>query len=195
MNKLDCRDLKCPHPVVEARKQLLEAPGLPLQVLVGDDVARENVTRMAASMGYTARDETVEGGFSLTLEAGSDVPAEPVATAPAQGKTIVYIGSDQMGQGSEELGQVLMKNYLFTLTELTVQPDQMFLVNSGVKLACQGSDVLEALDKLACNGVDIASCGLCLDYFETKEDLQVGRTTNMLEIAEAQQQAGKIIRP
>lgn len=195
MNKLDCRDLKCPHPVVEARKQLLETPGQPLQILVGDEVARENITRMAASMGYETRDEAVEGGFSLTLETSGEIPAEATAGTPVQGKTVIYIGSDQMGQGSEELGLVLMKNYLFTLTELTTLPDQMFFVNSGVKLACQGSDVLEALDSLACNGVDIASCGLCLDFFEIKEDLQVGRITNMLEIAEAQQQAGRIIRP
>lgn len=194
MNTLDCRDLKCPHPVVEARKQLLDAPEQPLKVLVGDDVARENVTRMATSMGFSTKDEVVEGGFALTLE------PEGVATtaeeqAMVQGKTVLYIGSDQMGQGSEELGQVLMKNYLFTLTELTEFPDQMFFVNSGVKLACQGSDVLEALNTLACNGVDIASCGLCLDYFEKKEDLQVGRITNMLEIAEAQQKAGRLIKP
>lgn len=195
MKTLDCRDLKCPHPVVEARKQLLGAPGLPLQVLVGDDVARENVTRMAASMGFTTKDEDVEGGFSLTLEPGGETPAEASEGTPVQGKTLIYIGSDQMGQGSEELGQVLMKNYLFTLTELTSFPDQIFFVNSGVKLACKGSDVLEALNTLACNGVDIASCGLCLDYFKTKEDLQVGRITNMLDIAEAQQQAGRIIRP
>lgn len=195
MNTLDCRDLKCPHPVVEARKQLLDTPGQPLQVLVGDDVARENVTRMAVSMGYATKDETVEGGFSLTLAPGDEVPAEAAESAPVQGITVLYINSDQMGQGSEELGQVLMKNYLFTLTELTTLPDQMYLVNGGVKLACKGSDVLEALEALACSGVDIASCGLCLDYFEIKEDLQVGRITNMLEIAEAQQQAGRIIRP
>lgn len=194
MNTLDCRDLKCPHPVVEARKQLLDAPEQPLKVLVGDDVARENVTRMATSMGFSTKDEVVEGGFALTLEPEGEA-ATAEEQAPVQGKTVIYIGSDQMGQGSEELGQVLMKNYLFTLTELTEFPDQMFFVNSGVKLACQDSDVLEALDTLACNGVDIASCGLCLDYFEKKEDLQVGRITNMLEIAEAQQKAGRLIKP
>ena len=195
MNTLDCRDLKCPHPVVEARKQLLAAPGQSLQVLVGDDVARENVTRMASNMGYKTREEVVDGGFSLNLESAGEVSAATTDSASVQGKTVVYIGSDQMGQGSEELGLALMKNYLFTLTELTTFPDQIFLVNSGVKLACQGSDVLEALDTLACNGVDIASCGLCLDFFKLKENLQAGRTTNMLEIAEAQQQAGRIIRP
>jgi len=194
MKTLDCRDFTCPHPVVEARKQLIAEPEQPLQVLVGDEVARENVTRMAASMGFNTKEVAVEGGFSLTLEPGGET-ASNSNNATIQGKTIVYIGSNQMGQGSEELGLVLMKNYLFTLAELTEQPDQIFLVNSGVKLTCQGSDVLEALNTLACGGVDIASCGLCLDYFEIKEDLRIGRITNMLEIAEAQQQAGRVIKP
>ncbi|PLX92072.1 MAG: sulfurtransferase-like selenium metabolism protein YedF [Desulfuromonas sp.] len=194
MNTLDCRELKCPHPVVEARKQLLDAPGQPLKILVGDEVARENVTRMAASMGYMTLDEIVEGGFSLTLSPGAS-PAEATEQAPVQGKTVIYIDSDQMGQGNEELGRVLMKNYLFTLTELTTLPDQMIFVNNGAKLVCNGSDVLEALNTLACNGVDIATCGICLEYFELKEDLQVGRITNMLEVAEAHQQAGRIIKP
>ncbi|HEX9778485.1 MAG TPA: sulfurtransferase-like selenium metabolism protein YedF [Geopsychrobacteraceae bacterium] len=195
MNTLDCRHLKCPHPVVAARKQLLAAPGQPLQVLVGDDAARENVSRMAASLGYRTKEEATADGFALTLNAGEQAPRAAADAAPAPGKTVVYIGSDQMGQGNAELGLVLMKNYLCTLTELSSWPDQIFFVNSGVKLVCRGSDALEALDTLACNGVDIAACGLCLDYLEIKQDLQVGRITNMLEIAEAQQQAGRIIRP
>ncbi|MDT8419095.1 MAG: sulfurtransferase-like selenium metabolism protein YedF [Desulfuromonadales bacterium] len=194
MNTLDCRALKCPHPVVEARKQLLDAPGHPLQILVGDEVARENISRMAASMGYTTMAEIIEGGFSLTLSPGA-AAAEAAGQAPVQGKTVIYIDSDQMGQGNEELGRVLMKNYLLTLTELTTLPDQMLFVNNGAKLVCKGSDALEALNTLACNGVDIATCGLCLEYFELKEDLQVGRITNMLEVAEVHQQAGRLIKP
>ena len=195
MNTLDCRHLTCPHPVVEARKQLLATPGQPLLVLVGDEVARENVTRMAASLGFKTAEEKTAEGFALTLEPDGESSAVPSDATTVQGKTIVYLSSDKMGQGSDELGLVLMKNYLFTLTELTSGPDQIFFVNNGVKLACEGSDVLEALNTLACNGVDIASCGLCLDYFEIKDRLQVGRITNMLEIAEAQQQASRIIRP
>ena len=53
----------------------------------------------------------------------------------------------------------------------------------------------EALNALACRGVDIAACGLCLDFYHLKEKLQVGRTTNMLEIAETALQAGRVIRP
>lgn len=193
MKTLDCRAHKCPHPVVETRRLLLAEPGLPLTVLVGDEAARENISRLAASQGYGIRVEPAEGGFALELSPGE----KPAATAgPAvQGKTVAFVSSDAMGSGSDELGRILLKNFLFTLTELESVPDVLLFVNAGVKLTTEGSEALEALEKLACLGADIASCGLCLDYYHLKETLAVGRVTNMLDIAETLQKAGRIIRP
>ncbi|MFA5515089.1 MAG: sulfurtransferase-like selenium metabolism protein YedF [Desulfuromonadales bacterium] len=194
MKTLDCRAHKCPHPVVETRKVLLAQPGAPLCVLVGDDAARENVGRLAKSQGYQVRESPTEGGYALELTASGEAAAAE-AGAPIQGKTVVYIASDAMGNGSDELGHLLMKNFLFTLTELDPVPDALLFINAGVKLTAQGSDVLGALEKLACMGSDIASCGLCLDYFHLKEQLAVGRVTNMLDIAESLRTAGRTIRP
>lgn len=193
MKILDCRAHKCPHPVVETRKQMLADPGVAISVLVGDATARENITRLAASQGYTVRVEPTEGGFALQLSPG-EKPAE-TAGPTVQGKTVAFISSDAMGSGSDELGRLLMKNFLFTLTELETVPDVLLFVNAGVKLTTAGSEALEALEKLACMGADIASCGLCLDFFHLKEKLAVGRTTNMLDIAETLQKAGRIVRP
>lgn len=193
MKILDCRAHKCPHPVVETRKQLLAEPGAPLTVLVGDATARENISRLASSQGYAVRVEPTEGGFALELTPG-EKPAETVGPV-VQGKTVAFITSDGMGNGSDELGRLLMKNFLFTLAELETVPDVLLFVNAGVKLTTVGSETLEALEKLACLGADIASCGLCLDFFHLKEKLAVGRVTNMLDIAETLQKAGRIIRP
>lgn len=194
MQTLDCRAQQCPHPVVAARKALLAAPDAPLTVLVGDDIARQNVTRLGASLGFSVRESATEGGFALTLTPGARL-AGNIATAPASGKTILFLTADVMGSGSDELGRLLLKNFLFTLTEFDTVPDAIYCVNAGVKLACRGSESREALEKLACMGTDIACCGLCLDFFHLKEELAVGRATNMLEIAESLQQAGRIIRP
>lgn len=193
MKILDCRAHKCPHPVVETRKQMLAEPGAALTVLVGDTTARENISRLAASQGYTVRAEPTEGGFALQLNPG-EKPAETAGPA-VQGKTVAFVSSDAMGNGSDELGRLLMKNFLFTLTELETVPDVLLFVNAGVKLTTEGSESLEALEKIACMGADIASCGLCLDFFHLKEKLAVGRATNMLDIAETLQKAGRIIRP
>jgi selenium metabolism protein YedF len=191
MEILDCRAQKCPHPVVETRKRLLAAPGVPLTILVSDSSARENVARLAASLGYTVRLEAAEGGFVLELHPGEN-PAAAAGLA-VQGKTVAVISSEFMGRGSDELGRLLLKNFLFTLAELETVPDVLFFVNAGVKLTTADSEVLEVLGKLACMGADIASCGLCLDFFHLKEKLAVGRVTNMLDIAETLQKAGRII--
>ncbi len=193
MKKLDLRQHQCPYPVVQTRKEMLDNPELPLTVLVGDDVARDNVSRLAESMGYGVNVDATEGGYALGLRPEA-TPSTDGVVAPAGGPTISLVTSDTMGSGDDELGQLLMKNYLFTLAEMDVVPDKMLLVNAAVKLACAGSDAIEALDKIACMGVDIAACGLCLEFYQLEKKLKVGRTTNMLEVAESLQTAGRIIR-
>lgn len=194
MTTLDCRDHKCPHPVVETRRQILAAPGSPLTVLVGDDTARENVSRLARSQGYEVAVTQCEGGYTLQLTPGQGAAKEPGAT-PAVGKTVAFITADTLGDGNEELGRILMKNFIFTLSELDAPPDTLLFANAGVKLTTEGSEVLEALEKIACMGSDIASCGLCLEFYHLKDKLAAGRATNMLDIVETLQQAGRIIRP
>ena len=100
-----------------------------------------------------------------------------------------------MGSGNDELGRLLLRNYLMTLLDLDQAPDLLYFVNSGVKLACRGSEVREALEQLGCRGTDIAACGLCLEFLGLKEELAVGRTTNMFEIAQSLSTAGRVIRP
>jgi selenium metabolism protein YedF len=99
-----------------------------------------------------------------------------------------------MGSGDPELGRILTKNFIFTLTEADLVPDAIYLVNSGVRLTISGSGVLEPLEELANRGVDIASCGLCLEFFDAKDSLAVGRISNMLELVNALEGAGNIIR-
>lgn len=195
MKTLDCRGHKCPHPVVETRKLILADPRAPLTVLVGDDTARENVARLAASQGYEVAESTTEGGFALALTPGAGSAGAAAEEGAVRGRTVVFFASETMGSGNDELGRVLLKNFLFTLTEAATVPDMLLFVNAGVKLTTAGAETLEALEKLSCMGVDIASCGLCLEFFDLKDKLAVGRATNMLEIVETLQSAGRVIRP
>jgi hypothetical protein len=70
----------------------------------------------------------------------------------------------------------------------------MLFLNTGVFLTCEGSDLLEALGKLHGMGVEVFSCGLCLDFFKIKEQLRAGATTNMLAIAEDLLSADHVIK-
>ncbi len=193
MKSIDCRGQQCPHPVIQTRKLMLAEPDSVLQVLVDDQVCKENVARLAATMGYGIDVEETDQMIRLELRPGESLEESRAITAPSEPK-VLFIGSDQMGSGDPELGQILMKNFIFTLTESDAAPDAIYLVNSGVKLTIKGSEALEPLAELANRGVDIASCGLCLEFFNAKDDLVVGRISNMLELVNALQGAGNIIR-
>lgn len=200
MIKLDYSQHQCPYPVVETRKQMLANPGQLLEVLVGDKAGRDNVSRLAAKMGYQAAAEAAGSNYKLNLtpaEGQEETTTQSETTTPAAitGKTVIYCGSDRMGDGDDEFGRLLMRNFLTTLLEMDPLPDTILFVNSGINLTTTGSEVLEALTILDSRGVDIASCGLCLDFYQKKEQLRVGRTTNMFEMAEVQCQAGRVISP
>ena len=193
METLDCRGQQCPRPVVQTRQMMLAHPTSPLRVLVDDDAARENVARLAKSLGYRVSIEQTEDNFEIGLVPGV-APEKAAARVASAGPTIIFVGSDQMGSGDAKLGQILMKNFIFTLIESDTTPDAIYFVNSGVKLTIGGSDVVEPLEELANRGVDIASCGLCLEFFDAKDSLAIGRISNMLELVNALEGAGNIIR-
>jgi len=198
MINLDYSNFQCPYPVVETRKQMLATPKETITVLVGDQTAKENVSRLAEKMGYQVHWQSKALNFELVLTpAGETAQPRPQDTGSSNsdGSTVIYCGSDTMGQGDREFGQILLKNFLATLLEFDPLPDNIFFVNSGVNLVCTGSEALEALNQLACKGVDIASCGLCLDYYNLKDELKVGRVTNMFDTVETQLNAARVICP
>jgi selenium metabolism protein YedF len=76
-----------------------------------------------------------------------------------------------------------MRAFLYTLTESEALPARIILMNGGVKLAVEGSDSLINLRRLAERGVEILACGTCLEFYQLKDALAVGRVSNMYEIA------------
>ncbi|UFS72715.1 sulfurtransferase-like selenium metabolism protein YedF [Geomonas sp. RF6] len=197
MKDLDVRGMACPMPVVSVKKAL-EADGAGLRVLLDDGAPRENVRRFAESRGYSVSEETVAGGYALTVTAGGAVPQQgaPVQAAQgaAQGPLVMLIGSDRLGDGPEELGRLLMRNFIMTLKEVPQLPDRILFLNTGVLLAAEGSEVIEALTALGNLGVEVLSCGVCLDFFQKKEKLAAGAVTNMYTIAESMTGARLVLR-
>ena len=197
MVELDYRGHACPYPVIETRKQILAGPADKLSVLVDDEICRDNVTRLAEKMGYQTDAESVADGYRLQLtptETPQNQAAPTQQTAPT-GETVIYCGSDRMGSGDEDFGRVLLKNFLMTQLEIDPLPAAILFVNSGIHLVTEGSEVLDTLKALEAAGVDIASCGLCLDFYNKKNQLKIGRVTNMLDIVDIQHQAGRVICP
>ena len=191
MKELDVRGLSCPAPVVSV-KRALEAGEGELRVILDNGAPRENVRRFAQGRGYSVQEEPFEGGFALTL-AGEPKP-KLQGSGQAAGPLVMLVGSDRLGDGPEELGRLLMRNFLMTLPELGELPDRMLFVNTGVLLTAAGSEVLEALEALGNRGVELLSCGVCLDFFQKKESLAAGGVTNMFTIAESLVGARSVVR-
>jgi selenium metabolism protein YedF len=181
MKTIDCRNLSCPAPVITVKKALQEHSHI--RVLLDDGTPYENVTRFSRNRGCQVAEERDGSGWVLTISA-SAVAEQPDSDAVSPNLRVIMITSDRLGDGPEELGRLLMKNFIHTLLETSDLPTRMLFLNSGVHLTCEGADTLEALEKLHGMGVEIFSCGLCLDFFKIKEKLRAGATTNMLATAE-----------
>jgi selenium metabolism protein YedF len=203
---LDCRGLPCPQPVLQC-KACLEAPDAPtaFTVLVDNEAAKENVGRFLSRQGVETRVGDGDGGLYRIIAsrgaAGEKPQAPTVAAAcsvlspePSALQTLVFVASDTVGRGDEELGAKLMLNFVSTLPELGESLWRIILVNAGVKLAVEGSLCLEKLQSLSAAGVSILVCGTCLDHFGLLEQKRVGETTNMLDVVTSMQLADKVIR-
>ncbi|MDI6900826.1 MAG: sulfurtransferase-like selenium metabolism protein YedF [Anaerosomatales bacterium] len=92
---------------------------------------------------------------------------------------VVFVNSDRIGKGGEELGAKLMASFLYSLARAELRPDAVLFMNAGVRLTCAGSPALDDIALLAADGVTIASCGTCLDYYGLTDALAVGAVGNM----------------
>ena len=110
-------------------------------------------------------------------------------------KIVVVLSSDKMGEGDDELGKVLIKGFIYAITQLDKLPKSVLLYNGGVKLSTEGSDSIEDLKELEEKGVEILSCGTCLNFYNLQDKLKVGKVTNMYSIVEEMSGATNIIRP
>ncbi|MDR1277405.1 MAG: sulfurtransferase-like selenium metabolism protein YedF [Treponema sp.] len=185
----------CPIPVIEAKKALRKAaPGEAVRVLVDNDISRQNLEKMAAGLGCPSSFEAQTGGNILvTITAASaDSAAAPSALPGGRGLTVA-IGRNVMGAGDDELGAILIKGFIYSLTELDTPPETLLFFNSGVRLSTEGSNVIGDLKTLEAKGTIIASCGTCLDFYKIKDKLAVGNVTNMYAIASAMADAAKVI--
>jgi selenium metabolism protein YedF len=195
MKEIDCRKLSCPQPVINTKKALDTCANETLQVLVDSVVSRDNVRRFAQSQGHQVEiTDKGDGVYQLNITPGqATIKSAGVSPSLARG-TAVFIATDKLGEGEERLGGILMKAFLNTLHDSEPKPDKILLINNGVKLVVEGSDVLDSLEALAEDGVGIVACGTCLNYYGVIDKLKVGIAGNMYDIVNDMLEAGKVIK-
>lgn len=204
MLKVNAMGDTCPIPVVKTKEAIrqLGADGGVVETLVDNDIAVQNLTKMANQKGYGVESEKLgenEYRVTMTVGTGADLPAESeetVCMVPAgQRNTVVVVAADHMGEGEGELGKNLLKAFLYALSQQESLPKTILFYNGGASLTCQGSLSLEDLKSMAERGVEILTCGTCLNFYGLTEKLAVGGVTNMYDIVEKQMAADVIVRP
>ena len=209
MIKVNAMGDACPIPVIKTKNAIKEMkePGV-VEVLVDNEIAVQNLTKMAQQKQYECKSEKIsEDEFKVMISVGEErkedqindnIETEKEAVCiPDQRKKkkVVVLRSVKMGEGNDELGTVLMKGFIYALTQLDELPETILLYNGGAPLSCEGSDSLEDLKSLEAQGVEILTCGTCLNYYGLSEKLAVGSVTNMYVIAEKMTAADLIMCP
>ncbi|MBR1781006.1 MAG: sulfurtransferase-like selenium metabolism protein YedF [Oscillospiraceae bacterium] len=199
---VDARGDACPIPVVKTRQAIatLPAEGGAVETLVDNEIAVQNLTKMADQKGYAVSTQQREADcWAVTLTVGASAAEAPAPleqpAAPTGSGAVVVVSADHMGEGDERLGRTLLKAFLYALTQQDALPSAVLFYNGGAHLTCEGSDSLEDLRNLAEQGVEILTCGTCLNFYGLSEKLAVGGVTNMYDIVERQLNAARVVRP
>lgn len=173
---VDARGLYCPQPVILTKRAMDENPGQDIITLVDNPAALENVCKLAKSQGY---DYTVENNGLENIIAMTGFCGECAEATEAKRDVAILVKSNLFGSGNDELGEILMKSFMYAITELSDNISHLIFMNGGVRLTTEGSPVLEHLQVLEESGVEILSCGTCLDFLQLKDKIKAGQVTNM----------------
>lgn len=179
---VDARGMACPQPLMHTKKALEEFDEGDLVTIVDDETAKENILRFVKSQNLEAEVEQRANEYYIRIHKPEFTGLQPQVTVERD--YIIFCGSETIGRGSEELGAILARSFFYTLSEADKLPAQVIFVNSGVKLACENSPVLQYLIDLEKKGVQVLACGTCLDYYGLKDKLCVGTVSNMYTILE-----------
>ena len=196
---LDARGLTCPLPVINTKKELEGVNiGENIEVIVDNEIAVQNLTKFANVQGFPVSSLKIsDDEFHVNISKGEKaVEEEEVICEPnKKDNFVIVISSDKMGEGNEVLGHKLLKAFIFAVTKQDKLPKTMLFYNMGAHMTCEGSEVLEDLKLLESEGVEIMTCGTCLDFYGIKEKLCIGTVTNMYDIVETMEKASKIVKP
>ena len=193
---------QCPIPVVKTMKAVaaMTEPGT-LEVHVDGEVPVQNLVRFAADRGLPVASEKLDEKHYVVKMIVSNPGATAaknenvVSCIPDQrGETVIAIGTNCMGSGDDSLGATLMKGYLYAVSQQEELPKTILFYNGGAKLTVEGSVSVEDLKNMEAQGVEILTCGTCLNFYGLGDKLAVGSVTNMYTIVEKLTSASKVIR-
>lgn len=204
MRTIDTKGQQCPAPLIETKRALKEVnTGDSFEVLTDNITALDNISRFLKDnkTGFIVTEK--QGVWTITVtKSNSEIPlknAEVYCTPEiphfSKGNFIIVFNSDKMGEGAEELGRLLILNFIKAIKDLDVLPGKMVFYNNGVKLGCIDSPVFEQLKELEKMGVEMLFCATCAKYYSLEDKIKIGTLSNMFSIAQVMASANNIIKP
>lgn len=183
--RLDCTNLDCPMPVIKAKQFLEENENIVLDVIVDNNVAVQNLEKLAKSLSLKSKSSKDGNNFVVSIEKKETIQNDENKMVVTQENQTILIRTNILGYGNDDLGATLMKGFIFTLTQSKPFPKKVMFLNSGVKLTSENEETIKNLKVLEENGVEIVSCGACLDFYNLKESVKVGSIGNMYDIVDS----------
>ncbi len=193
---VDARGLDCPTPVIKTKNALAAINNGSILTIVDNEIAKENVAKLAKNMHFECNIIEENGEYFIDIiknikKAAMDtIPKEKISMYDS----VILVASDKFGEGDLDLGEILIKGYFYALSEMDIYPKAIIFLNSGVKLTSDNSKVVKDLRLMESKGVEILSCGTCLDFYELKDKLNVGGVSNMYSIVELMNNCKKVIK-
>jgi selenium metabolism protein YedF len=204
MKIIDTSGQQCPAPLIATKRALKNTrTGDSFKIITDNQTSFNNISRFLQDNKIEFSSEESGGIWTLTI---TKKTSEPIAADPeeycttaiphfSQGDFIIAFTSDKMGDGDEELGHLLMTNFVKAIRDLDVLPRKMVFYNRGVSLGAEGSPVIGHLKEIEKMGVAMLLCATCAKYYSLEEKIKIGTLSNMFEIAQVMSSAGNIVRP
>ena len=184
--------LACPQPVILAKKEI-DAGNGNFVVAVDNEIAVENLKKLAQTQNYTTSCEAVEGGFHVTFSGdGSAAPVEEYGTKKPNNWAL-FVNKDSIGTNEGDLGPSLITMFFYSLCESNDPPRYILFMNEGVKLPAENEQIAEHLKTLQEKGAEVLVCGTCLKFYGIADKLMTGNVSNMYDISECMHKADKVI--
>ncbi len=201
--KLDLRGMLCPEPVIRAKKALDNKETDAIEALVDDDICVANLERLARSLKAAVHVSEQDGFFSVSISKAADATQQNTSHSalakkalPDINKTglVVFFSRDQLGEGDPDFSKTLANVFLQTVLESGHQPRAILLANTGVKFLAADSPAKKVLDDFRNSGCEVLACGLCVDFYGLKQDIDKSQITNMFAICEYLTAAEKVLQ-
>jgi selenium metabolism protein YedF len=204
MRIVDTKGQLCPAPLIAAKKAMKETmTGESFIVLTDNQTSFDNLSRFLKDNKADFQVSESGGVWTLTTRKTTSNVIQPKTEEYCtssishfqKGDFVIVISSDKMGEGDDQLGHLLMANFIKALKDLDKLPQKMVFYNNGVRLATKSSPVIEHLRDLEKMGVDLMLCATCVNYYSLESAIGAGTLSNMYTIADVMASTGNIIKP